>query len=910
MRILYAKYNRERLPKFQTETAVCEENGMKHVRKKALCEQAKEHIQTLYTNYQQLNLTYQNVKIATAELKNQAIFFEYVQGLSFDSELAKTLRQKDKTAFWQLLNQYRSWLASLSPLKTLDVINPFDSKVTLEAVPCLETADIDLIFENVFWSDNDLPTIIDYEWVFPNMPINFILYRSLEVFYHKYRDYFSGFMTLDEIYDQLQMDHAQLAAFNRMEQGFQNYVHGKTKPYCYASQYLKGYESFQDIYANSQRVPELLAWGNSLDAVIREKEARIEELAAWGTQLDARLASLDKYRRLVRLGKLFTGDFTFEQAAKRIPLLRLSSLLTLDNAKKAGKKLLRGEIASLFTKSRERLSRELDSQGDLPDQTKRLLYHREKQALVTVTIPVYNNAEYLQRCIESALAQSYENLEVLAVDDCSTDAAVYDILRSFEGNPRFRWFKKAANSGISATMNEAIIAAKGQWIAFLDCDDWLDEQAVAKLVQALDQSEAAVYGYTDRVNEFEATKQAEIESFRCRPTERYFKELLVGMYTSHLKIIHRDVFLTIGLHESRFDGAQDYDIALKTAFHLGDKAFCYLPEPVYHHRIHAKQTTQEAAARIEKIVAAIRREAKLRQAIATGTFDKLISFVVLSFEKKEMTLECVEAIERTVKAPYEIIIFDNASSEATKEFLRLHVETKAQVHVHYSPQNLGCPGGRREAVKLANGDYIIQLDNDVFVTPHCVEELLVRAESDVAIGAVCCKTVFPDGKLQFNGGALAIQDDFVIYSLIDTGKDETELETALWHECGWVPGGATLFKRSVIDELDYSSGYVNAFEDNDISLQIKGLGKTMVNCPTAKVVHHHIMYHPKQAQTETEYMQARYKQDGFVQSLLHFYERNQLIIQDEYVYGFMGLKGQSEREIRRKVQELVQGRKG
>ncbi|MFC5446849.1 glycosyltransferase [Paenibacillus aestuarii] len=523
---------------------------------------------------------------------------------------------------------------------------------------------------------------------------------------------------------------------------------------------------------------------------------------------------------------------------------------------------------------------------------------------VSVIIPVYNNSKYLKKCLESALNQTYSNVEVIAIDDNSTESEVTSILESLKDNTKFRFYRNDFNVGISETMNRAISKSEGNWIAFLDCDDWLEHDAIEKLMNNISQKNA-VYGYTDRINEYEIDGSSKVETFRNRPTENYLKELYVGMYVSHLKIIRKDVFLKTGLHESRFDGAQDYDMALKVAFHFGD-SFAYLSEAVYHHRIHEKQTTIEAAKKIENIVQTIRKETKLRMDIKEGIFDSVVSFVILSFEKKEMTLKCVESIKNTVKIPYEIIIFDNASSDDTRQYLKNYIEHQEHITMFYSDVNLGCPGGRRAATKMAKGDYIVNLDNDIIVTENWIEELIVRVEHEPKIGAVCCKTVFPNGEIQFNGGSYLINDEFITFLLTDNSKNENDVATAQWHECSWVPGGATLFKRSVVNQLDYSIDYINAFEDNDIALQITKLGYKMYNCPSAKVYHYHIMFNDNQVNKEKDYMRVRYNNEGFIKSLVNFYRRNQLIINDPFVHRLMGVEGESVVIIKDKVESYLE----
>lgn len=523
---------------------------------------------------------------------------------------------------------------------------------------------------------------------------------------------------------------------------------------------------------------------------------------------------------------------------------------------------------------------------------------------VSIVIPVYNSYDFLKQCFESALNQTYKNLEIIIIDDCSNDLRVKTLLENFESFSKIKVIYNKCNEGISSAMNKGIIAAEGEWIAFLDCDDWLEDKAVEKLMKAMSMKKDSVYGYTDRINRYVYSNKSEVIDFSCRPEKDYFSELLIGMYTSHLKIIHKETFLHIGLHETRFDGTQDYDIALKIAFYFGDQAFCYLNEAVYNHRIHDNQTTNACFEKIEKRVDTIKQEAKLRNSIRKGVFNELVSFVILSYEKKEMTLKCIESINKTVKVNHEIIVFDNGSSMETVDYLKDNVENLENVKIYYSKENLGCPGGRREAIRLAKGQYVLTLDNDIVVTEGWIEELLVRInQQDVA--AVCCKTVFPDGKVQFTGGDYAImENNFIRFSLVNNGVDECDLKTADWKQCLWVPGGATLFKKNIINELEYSKDYINAYEDNDVALQIAKLGYKMLNCPSAKVYHYHIMYDVEQQRSEKKYLQSRYNNNSLIKSYFTFFRRNGMLIYDEFIFNILDIKKGNAGFDKQKLLEL------
>lgn len=95
--------------------------------------------------------------------------------------------------------------------------------------------------------------------------------------------------------------------------------------------------------------------------------------------------------------------------------------------------------------------------------------------LVSIIMPSYNCGKYIEDTIRSVQAQTYQNWEILFVDDCSTDNTE-DIVLSYN-DPHIRYFKNKKNSGAAVSRNWALREAKGRWIAFLDSDDiWKPEK--------------------------------------------------------------------------------------------------------------------------------------------------------------------------------------------------------------------------------------------------------------------------------------------------------------------------------------------------------------------------------------------------------------------------------------------------
>lgn len=114
--------------------------------------------------------------------------------------------------------------------------------------------------------------------------------------------------------------------------------------------------------------------------------------------------------------------------------------------------------------------------------------------LVSIIMPSYNTAKYISDSIKSVLAQTYQNWELLIVDDCSTDNTL-EIVKSFSDS-RIILLQNEKNSGAAVSRNYALREAKGKWIAFLDSDDiWLPEK-LEKQIKFMNENNLA-FTFTD-----------------------------------------------------------------------------------------------------------------------------------------------------------------------------------------------------------------------------------------------------------------------------------------------------------------------------------------------------------------------------------------------------------------------------
>lgn len=115
--------------------------------------------------------------------------------------------------------------------------------------------------------------------------------------------------------------------------------------------------------------------------------------------------------------------------------------------------------------------------------------------LVSVIMPIYNAEKYLVETLNSVFNQSYQNIEIVLVDDCSTDASAAIVSKMKTTHPEIVYYRQEKNMGAGAARNKALELAKGRYVAFLDSDDiWIFNKIQKQL--DLMKEKKAVFSYT------------------------------------------------------------------------------------------------------------------------------------------------------------------------------------------------------------------------------------------------------------------------------------------------------------------------------------------------------------------------------------------------------------------------------
>lgn len=208
--------------------------------------------------------------------------------------------------------------------------------------------------------------------------------------------------------------------------------------------------------------------------------------------------------------------------------------------------------------------------------------------LISVVIPVYNGSNYMREAVESVLAQTYTNYEILLIDDGSKDNTWEIIQEYVQKYPdKIRGFHKE-NGGVSTALNLGIAEMKGEWFAWLSHDDlWLPEKLEKQVAfMNLCPSGGLYYSGYYYINETGDILEAKDGAFF--PSSINVAVLLGKNYINGITVlIRKDCLDAVGGFDTQYRCVQDWDLWIKIALKYD---IYLLPEKLAKNRLHSSQT--------------------------------------------------------------------------------------------------------------------------------------------------------------------------------------------------------------------------------------------------------------------------------------------------------------------------------
>lgn len=425
----------------------------------------------------------------------------------------------------------------------------------------------------------------------------------------------------------------------------------------------------------------------------------------------------------------------------------------------------------------------VESEYNLEDDQSILNYHRwiniqeshpqeqtalAAQPMFSVVIPVYNTTtQQLEECFNSVLAQTYDNYELILVDDKSSWDNVRPVLQRYEACEKVRVIYRDTNGHISVATNDGIAAARGDFIVFMDCDDVIEPDALYQFARKLNENPELDFIYSDDNKVTEDGKIRHMPFFKPDWSPDLFLNM---MYTNHLATYRTSIVKAVGGLRTAYNGSQDYDFTLRFMERSHNSRVGHVPKVLYHWRerkesvayaMNSKNYAAEAARYAKEDY--IRRngiDAHLEYIDGMCQYrmvyhvqgQPLVSIIIPSKDHPDVLKQCIDSIREFTAYPnYEIIVVDNGSSLANRAVIERYLEAAGARYV-YEQKEFNFSHMCNLGVQNARGEYLLFLNDDIEVfQPQWLQRMLGHAQQKHT-GAVGAKLYYPNSTLMQHTG--------------------------------------------------------------------------------------------------------------------------------------------------------------
>jgi len=204
----------------------------------------------------------------------------------------------------------------------------------------------------------------------------------------------------------------------------------------------------------------------------------------------------------------------------------------------------------------------------------------EKQTLVSIILPAYNSEKYIQRAVESALKQSYKNIEVIIIDDSPNDKTMNIVSEIRRRDDRIIYIKHVNRMGFVKSLNKGIRIAKGEYIARLDSDDfWCDQKKLEKQVRFFEDHQDYVLSGGGCISIDDMGR----ELYRWSSLEKDIRNTIFpdNQFIHSTVVFRKSAYELTGGYDEQLNYCEDWDLWLKMGkigklYNFPDYFVCYL----------------------------------------------------------------------------------------------------------------------------------------------------------------------------------------------------------------------------------------------------------------------------------------------------------------------------------------------
>ncbi len=212
---------------------------------------------------------------------------------------------------------------------------------------------------------------------------------------------------------------------------------------------------------------------------------------------------------------------------------------------------------------------------------------------VSIIIPCFKQAHYLAQALDSCFAQTHKDLEVIVIDDGSPDD-VAAVAAHYQNRPGFRYVRQE-NAGLGGARNRGISESSGEYLCFLDADDWYGPEKISRQAALLDETLELGWVYCD-ITSVDGEGQPLVQQYSVGSNKRHLSGdifgslLLCGYFQPHTVMVRRTVLDRVGVFDPELGGYADYDLWLRIAALY---PVVFIPERLAFYRVHANSMSRD-----------------------------------------------------------------------------------------------------------------------------------------------------------------------------------------------------------------------------------------------------------------------------------------------------------------------------
>lgn len=479
------------------------------------------------------------------------------------------------------------------------------------------------------------------------------------------------------------------------------------------------------------------------------------------------------------------------------------------------------------------------------------------QPKISIAMPVYNTPiQLLRDCIDSVRAQIYPNWELCIANDKSPDPEVRRVLNEYaKKDARIKVVHRDENGHISKATNSALELVTGDWIALLDHDDLIAPHALYHVAEAIHANPNARLFYSDE-DKIDLDNRRHDPYFKCDWNYHLF---LSHNLITHLGVYDRKLIDEIEGFRVGFEGAQDWDLALRCVQKLDRQEIVHIPFILYHWRVMPGSTALAADEKPYALIAAenavsefldVRKVDAEVEPIGIGLHVKyrlpkkppLVSILIPTRNAEDLVRQCIESIDTLTTYPnYEIILVDNGSDDKKALAYFKSLADAGTVKLIRDDRPFNYSALNNGAAEQCSGEVICLLNNDIeVISPDWLEEMVSTALQP-GVGAVGAMLYYPDDRIQHAGVVMGLGGMAGhVHALFPRGTFGYVGRAALKQEFSAVTAACLVVQKAhfeLVDGLNENDLTV-AYNDVDLCLKLQAEGLQNVWTPKAELYHH------------------------------------------------------------------------